>query len=95
MSHSVLYKTELKPENSINVFTGTGNREYRVSDLISNLSGETRNSIGMASQSDRFLVEPDKLDIKRHLHDHGQCQYYRISSVIRQSFFPSKTIPKI
>ena len=63
MSNGILYKTELNPENSIKVFICTGNREYHVSDLISNLSGETRNSIGMASQSDRFLVEPDKLDI--------------------------------
>ena len=33
------------------------------------LSGETRNSAGMArlaEASDVFLVEPDKLDIKRH-----------------------------
>ena len=36
--------------------------------LISSLSGETRNSVGMArlpvSQSDMFLVEPDNLDTK-------------------------------
>ena len=33
-------------------------------------SGETRNSVGrrgLPRQSDVFLVEPDKLDIKRHL----------------------------
>ena len=34
-------------------------------------SDETRNSIGLArlaEQSDVFLFEPDKLDIKRHCH---------------------------
>ena len=35
-----------------------------------NISGKTRNSVGrraLPSQYDVFLVEPDKLDIKRHV----------------------------
>ena len=33
--------------------------------LILSLAPETRDSVGMLSQSDVFLVDPDKLDIKR------------------------------
>ena len=43
------------------------NRECHKSVLISSLSGEIRNSVGMARLA-VFLVEPDKLDTKRHLH---------------------------
>ena len=52
----------------INTFT------YRIPSLcilISSLSGATRKRVGMARLAraiPRFLVKPDKLDIKRHLH---------------------------
>ena len=42
-------------------------REHHIK-LISSLSGETGNSEGKVSQSDMFLVEPNKLDIKKNIY---------------------------
>ena len=41
-------------------------REHHIK-VISSLSGETGNSVGKVSQSDMFLAEPDKLDIKKNI----------------------------
>ena len=50
---------------------GKVNREYHECLLISSLSGEDQNSVGMAMLAKPvrrvFQVKPDKLDIKSHL----------------------------